>query len=57
MLLERAGLTIAEKLGLTDRTDCLCRIFNRIKAENGGAMPLIDDWQSMYDELGCGSTD
>jgi hypothetical protein len=38
-----------------DRARCLCNIFNQIKAENGGTLPLIDDWQRMYDDLGCDS--
>src|SRR5262245_3392830 len=29
----------------TDRAQCLCGIFNRLKAGNGGVLPLIDNWQ------------
>jgi hypothetical protein len=41
--------------GGTNRASCLCNIFNQIKAGNDGNVPPIDDWQRMYDELGCSS--
>jgi hypothetical protein len=37
-----------------DRARCLCSIFNEIRDGNGGKLPRIDDWQRMYDKLGCG---
>jgi hypothetical protein len=36
-----------------DRARCLCSIFEEIKAANGGSLPLIDDWERMYQQL-CG---
>lgn len=38
-----------------DRTMSLCRIFDRIKEGNGGTMPPIDNWRSIYADLGCGT--
>jgi len=40
-----------------DRAQCLCSIFNEIKAGNGGILPHIDDWQRMYAVLRCGSSE
>jgi hypothetical protein len=37
-----------------DRARCLCSIFNEIQDGNGGSLPLIDDWQRMYQQLNCG---
>ena len=36
-----------------DRARCLCSIFEEIKAANGGSLPVIDDWERMYNQL-CG---
>lgn len=36
-----------------DQARCLCSIFNEIRDGNGGRLPVIDDWQRMYDQLGC----
>src|SRR5258708_40298926 len=37
-----------------DRARCLCSIFNEIRDGNGGRLPVIDDWQRMYNELNYG---
>jgi hypothetical protein len=34
-----------------DRARCFCSIFKEIEAGNGGSLPVIDDWQRMYDQL------
>ena len=36
-----------------DRARCLCSIFSEIMDGNGGRLPLIDDWQRMWDQLEC----
>jgi hypothetical protein len=37
----------------TDRSRCLCGIFKEMSDGNGGTLPNIDDWQRMYEQLGC----
>ena len=39
--------------GGADRSQCLCSIFNELRAGNGGTLPLIDDWARMYQLLKC----
>jgi hypothetical protein len=49
------GRFIAQGSG-ADRAQCLCSIFNELRAGNGGILPLIDDWERMYRELKCDRT-
>jgi hypothetical protein len=37
----------------TERSRCLCSIFQEIKDGNGGDLPKIDDWRRMFDKLKC----
>jgi hypothetical protein len=39
--------------GGADRARCLCSVFNEARIGNGGTLPLIDDWENMYRQLGC----
>jgi hypothetical protein len=39
--------------GGADRAQCLCSIFDEIRAGNGGTLPLVDDWARMYRQLNC----
>jgi hypothetical protein len=39
--------------GGADRSQCLCSIFNELRAGNGGTLPMIDDWARMYQLLKC----
>jgi hypothetical protein len=55
--IEECRVRIISEGSAKDRAGCLCSVFNEIKAGNGGGLPFIDDWQHMYDELGCGSRD
>ena len=32
---------------------CICSVLNEAKVENGGQLPIIDDWPNMYDQLRC----
>jgi hypothetical protein len=34
-----------------DRARCFCSILEEIKAGNGGRLPLVDDWERMYNQL------
>ena len=36
-----------------DRSRCLCSVLNEIRDGNGGALPPIDNWPDMYDQLRC----
>lgn len=42
-------------LGLNgkERSRCICKVLNDVMRANGGRLPQVDEWQKMYDELGC----
>ena len=35
------------------RAKCVCSVLNEVKEGNGGQLPLIDDWENIYRQLGC----
>jgi ribosomal 50S subunit-associated protein YjgA (DUF615 family) len=37
-----------------DRASCICSVLNEVKHGNGGRLPLIDNWENIYRQLGCG---
>lgn len=39
-----------------ERASCVCSILNEVKKGNGDNLPLIDDWQNIYLQLGCDKT-
>lgn len=39
--------------GGKERTSCVCSVLNEVKAGNGGRLPIIDDWEDIYRQLGC----
>jgi|ERR1700693_1813656 len=36
-----------------DRAGCICSVLDEAREGNGGLLPLIDDWQNIYEQLGC----
>lgn len=36
-----------------ERAKCICSVLNETKAGNGGTLPIIDDWENIYRQLGC----
>lgn len=40
--------------GGADRARCVCSILDEVRVGNGGELPLIDDWENIYRQLGCG---
>jgi hypothetical protein len=41
--------------GGADRARCFCSILIEAMEGNGGRLPVIDDWQRMWDQLQCGT--
>ena len=39
--------------GGKDRIRCICSILNEVVDGNGGSLPHIDDWENIYNQLGC----
>lgn len=39
--------------GGADRAQCICSVLNQALEGNGGTLPLIDDWQNIYNTLQC----
>ena len=39
-----------------DRSRCVCSVLNEVKDGNGGRLPVIDDWENIYRQLGCDRT-
>lgn len=37
----------------SDRARCICSVLQEAMEGNGGALPLIDDWQNIYRQLNC----
>lgn len=37
----------------TGRKKCLCSVFKDVIDGNGGKLPLIDDWENIYNQLNC----
>jgi|APSaa5957512535_1039671.scaffolds.fasta_scaffold314016_1 hypothetical protein len=35
------------------RVQCFCFVLRNVKDGNGGTMPDIDNWQAVYEQLGC----
>lgn len=35
------------------RAQCLCSVLREAMEGNGGTLPLIDDWENIYQTLGC----
>jgi ribosomal 50S subunit-associated protein YjgA (DUF615 family) len=52
--LEQCRDRFIEQGGGTDRARCMCSVLNQVKDGNGGHLPLIDDWENIYRQLGCG---
>jgi hypothetical protein len=44
-----------EQGGGKDRARCICSVLQEAKEGNGGTLPIVDDWQIIYSQLGCGS--
>jgi hypothetical protein len=36
-----------------DRARCVCSVLNEVISANGGALPVIDDWENIYATLKC----
>lgn len=43
--------------GGTDRARCICSVLDEVKTGNGGRLPFIDDWESIYRQLRCGPSE
>ncbi len=43
--------------GGSDRARCVCSVLDEAKKGNGGQLPIIDDWENIYRQLGCGRKD
>jgi hypothetical protein len=41
--------------GGAERAKCICSVLNEAKIGNGGDLPLIDDWENIYQKLNCSS--
>lgn len=39
--------------GGMDRARCICNVLNEARDGNGGALPVVDDWQNIYAQLQC----
>ena len=43
-----------EQGGGLDRARCICSVLQQAVDGNGGSLPVIDDWVSIYSQLNCG---
>ncbi len=39
--------------GGADRARCICSVLHEAAEGNGGKLPYVDDWQNIYQQLGC----
>jgi len=39
--------------GGAERAQCVCSVLREAMDGNGGVLPVIDDWQNIYDQLKC----
>ncbi len=51
--LEGCGDRFISQGGGKERARCVCSVLNEARDGNGGRLPLIDDWQNIYDQLQC----
>jgi len=42
--------------GGADRSRCICSVLNELAEGNGGTLPPIDNFQEIYNQLGCSRT-